>query len=176
MQLPLAYLDAVVVEEVPIDLWRRLFDAVGWPTTLAARRENFRHQDVLVAFEQDTPSDELLQALETLHVLGTPAGGEAIGAAMQDRNVPGDMLPPDASDRELALYLFLAQREDASLADVFARAQTQAHERGGHRCYHEFMGRAARVVANVTTKGNALREMTLKFCQDSDLGDHVHVR
>lgn len=176
MQLPLAYLDAAVVEEVPVDLWRQLFDEVGWPATLASRRQDFGHADVLAAFEQDTPSDELLQALETLHVLGTETGCEAIVTAMQDRCVSRDVLPPDASERELALHLFLAQRNDASLADVFARAQTQAQEQGGYRCYHEFVGRAAHAVTDLAAKGDALRDATLHYCRDRGLGDHVQVR
>lgn len=176
MQLPLAYFDAAVVEEVPIDLWRQLFNAVGWPATLAARQQDFAHADVLAAFEQDAPSDELLQALETLHVLGTEGGCEAIMAAMKDRRVSRDVLPVDVSERELALHLFLAQRDDASLADVFARAQTQAQERGGHRCCHEFLGLAAREVTNLAMKVDALRASLLQFCRDSDLGDHVDAR
>lgn len=176
MQIPLAYLDAAVVEEVPVDLWRQLFDVVGWPATLTGRRQDFEHADVLAAFERDTPSDDLLQALETLNVLGTEVGCEAIMTAMQDRRVPREVLPSDVSERELALHLFMALRGDASLADVFARAQIQAQEQGGQRCYHEFLGRAARAVSNLASKGDELRDATLQYCRDCDLGDHVQVR
>ncbi len=87
MQLPLAYLDAAAIEEVPIDLWKDVFDVVGWPPSLASMRESFGHEDVLRAFTQDEPTDNLLQALEALHTLGTEAGREAILSAIQDLHV-----------------------------------------------------------------------------------------
>src|SRR6266571_5809093 len=121
MQLPLAYLDAAVIEEVPIDVWREVFEATGWPESLASKRSSFGHEDVLHAFSQDNPTDSLLQALETLHALGTEAGREAIVSAMNDRRVPVDALPADKGEREFALRLYLAQRSNASMADVFAR-------------------------------------------------------
>lgn len=176
MQLPLAYLDLTAIEEVPVDLWRRLFAAVGWPTSLADQRDAFTHADVLAAFEQDSLGDELLLALEALHVLGTGEGCEAITAAMQDQRVPRDVLPSDTSERELAVHLFLAQRDNASLADVFARAQTEAQERGASRCYHEFMGRSVGHITDLTRKRDLLRDATLEYCREGDLGDHVQVR
>ncbi|MGH7603319.1 MAG: hypothetical protein ACRENK_04885, partial [Gemmatimonadaceae bacterium] len=75
MQLAFAFFDAAVIEEVPIDLWREVFDATGWPAALTSKRASFTHEDVLPAL-QDSPSDSLLQALETLHTLGTEAGRE----------------------------------------------------------------------------------------------------
>jgi len=176
MQLPLAFLDATAVEEVSIELWHRLFDQVGWPSSLDERRDVFVHTDVVSALESDALSDELLQALEALHTLGTEAGSEAIVNAMHDRNVPRDLLPAEAGERELALHLYIVQRGDAALADVFVRAQTDAQERSDQRCYHEFMGVAPRAVTNLVSKRDALRDETLRRCRDADLGDHVQVR
>ena len=34
MQLPMAYLDAVAIEEVPVELWERIFERAGWPPSL----------------------------------------------------------------------------------------------------------------------------------------------
>lgn len=176
MQLPLAHFDASVIEEVPTDLWRLVFDAVGWPATLESKRPSFSHADVLDAFERDNPTDDLLQALEVLHSLGTESGREAIIAAMRDRRVPMERLPVGGGEREFALHLFLAQRADASLADVFARAQTQVDEGGDHRRYNEFLGKEAHVVSGVNEKRDALRDATLAYCRENDLGDHVQVR
>ena len=81
MQIPLAYIDSAVLEEVPVSLWTELFEAVGWPESLAAKRTTFTHDDVLGAIQRDVLSDELLLALETLHNLGTPEGREAQEAA-----------------------------------------------------------------------------------------------
>lgn len=176
MQLPLAYLDATVVEEVPIDLWRQLFDAIGWPPSLDGRRRNLTHVGVLEALERDVPSDDLLQALEALHMLGTETGGEAILGALQDQHLPAGALPQGASARELALRLFLAQRHDAGLAGVFARAQSAAQLHGEVRQYHEFLGRDARRVSNLGDRRVALEAATRKYAEKHDLGDHVHVR
>ena len=128
MPLPLAYLDAAVIEEVSLDTWKDVFDFVGWPNSLMASRASFTHENVLQAFQKDDPSDHLLQALETLHSLGTEAGRDAIVTAMSDRRVPLDTLPQNTGEREFALRLFIAQQNNASLADVFARAQMQLQE------------------------------------------------
>jgi len=176
MQLPLAYFDASVIEEVPIDLWRQVFDDVGWLATLDSKRQTFTHADVLDAFEHDDPTDDLLQAIEVLHTLGTEAGRDAIVSAMNDRRVPLETLAASTGSAEFATHLFLAQRSDASLADVFARAQAQVQEGADHRRYNEFVGTEARVVTNLNAKAEALRGEMLRYCQESDLGDHVQVR
>src|SRR5688572_16415736 len=106
MQIPLAYMDSAVLEEVPIPLWTKLFDTVGWPESLAPKRTTtFTHDDVLEALQRDRLNDELLLALETLHNLGTPQGRETISGVMSDRHIPLDALPHDVGERELALYL-----------------------------------------------------------------------
>ncbi|MGC4052854.1 MAG: hypothetical protein QM757_26300 [Paludibaculum sp.] len=176
MQLPLAFLDITAVEEVSIDLWRDVFEATDWPTTLSAKRTSFGHEDVLRALEQDNPSDDLLQALETLDTLGTEAGREALISAMNDRRVPLSALPTDTGEREFALRFYLGQRSNASLADVFVRAQTQVQETGDHRRYNEFIGKKAESVSKLTAKSERLRNEILRYCQEADLGDHVQVR
>lgn len=175
MQLPLAYLDAAAIAEVPIDVWKNVFDAVGWPPSLAGMRTSFEHEDVLRAFAQDQPTDSLLQALEALDTLGTEAGREAVMSAMQDRGVSTGALPANTGEREFALRFFIAQRTDASLADAFVRAQIQIQEGGNQRRYNEFMGKEARCVKGLDGKKEALREEILGFCRKSDLGDHVQV-
>jgi hypothetical protein len=176
MQLPLAYLDGAVIEEVPIDVWRDVFEATGWPESLASKHSSFGHEDVLRALGQDNPSDNLLQALETLHTLGTETGREAILSAMNDRRVPLDTLPADRGEREFALRLYLAQRRNASLADVFARAQTHVQEGSDQRRYNEFMGKEARSVTNLDARKEKLHDEILRHCRESDLGEHVQVQ
>jgi len=176
MPLPLAYLDAAVIEEVSLDTWKDVFDFVGWPDSLMGRRASFTHENVLEAFQNDDPSDHLLQALEALHDLGTEAGRDAIVTAMNDRRVPLDTLPQNTGEREFALRLFIAQQNNASLADVFARAQTQLQEGSDQRRYNEFMGKEPRPVVKLSAKAQMLKELVLKYCRDSDLGEHVEVR
>jgi hypothetical protein len=175
MQLPLAYLDAAAIEEVPIEVWKDVFDNVGWPPSLASQRDSFGHKDILRSFAEDSPTDGLLQALEALHALGTETGREAIMAAIQDRRITDVALPLDKGDREFALRFYVAQRANASLADALVRAQTQAQEGGNQRRYNEFMAKEARSIDGMNRKMEALREEILSFCKKSDLGDHVHV-
>jgi hypothetical protein len=175
MQLPLVYLDAAAIEEVPIDVWKGVFDAVGWPSSLASVRDSFGHENIRDAFQKDTPTDGLLQALEALHMLGTESGREAILSAIQDRNVADAVLPNGKGEREFALQFFVAQRANASLADAFVRAQIQVQEEGNQRRYHEFMGKEARAVAGLDGKKAELRAEVLAFCEKSDLGNHVQV-
>jgi len=175
MQLPIAYLDAAAIEEVAIEVWKDVFDAVGWPPSLASVRNSFGHEDVLRALSQDAPTDPLLQALEALEAFGTETGREAVMSAMQDRGVPTDTLPANKGDKEFALRFYIAQRTDAALADAFLRAQIQVQEGGNQRRYNEFLGKEARRIKNLDGKKEALREEILDFCRKSDLGDHVHV-
>jgi hypothetical protein len=176
MQIPLAHMDSAVLEEVPIPLWTELFEAVGWPQSLAPKRATtFTYDDVLAAIQSDRLNDELLLALETLHRLGTPEGRETINAVMSDRHIPLDALPHDLGERELALRLFLKQRGDGALAEVFSRAQVQIQE-GEQRRFNDFIGRKAQRVRDVAAKGKALEDAVREFCKQSDLGDHVHVR
>ena len=175
LQLPIAYLDAAAIEEVPIDVWKDVFDVVGWPPSLTSMRGSFGHKDVVRAFGQDEPTDDLLLALEVLETLGTEAGREAIMSAVQDRGASSGALPTGKGEREFALRFYIAQRTDASLADAFVRAQTQIQEGGNQRRYNEFMGKEARRVKGLDGKREALREAILCFCRKSDLGDHVQV-
>ncbi|MBX9609193.1 MAG: hypothetical protein K2Y51_23480 [Gammaproteobacteria bacterium] len=175
MRLPLTYLDGAVVEEVPLDLWRETFEAVGWPDTLLAKRKTLEHSDVLDALHKDELSSGLLLALETLHSLGTEAGREAIASTMSERRVPVDALHTDIGAREFALRLYLGQLADASLADVFARAQTHMQEGGRHWRYNEFLGKESRPLTKLEERKTALLRKVLNHCLESDLGDHVQV-
>ncbi len=175
MQLALAYLDASAIEEVPLTLWRDVFDAYGWPASLADKRDTFSHTDLQGALRDDDLSDGLRHGLETIHTLGTEPGREAIVSAMNARGVRLKELPPETSARELAMHLYMAQRGDASLADVFARAQTQVQE-GGLSCrYHEYLGKESKTVTNLEKKKIALHAEVLRHCRESDLGEHVQV-
>jgi|GEM_PF-5309344 len=176
MSLPLAYLDAAVVEELPVDLWCQAFDQIGWPASLVSRRTALSHAEIVEAFARDEATDEMLQLFEVLHTLGSDAGADAIQTALDDQLIPSDVLPEGASERERVVHLFLAQRKNASLADVFARAQVQVQERGEHRRYNEFLGRTPRGVHSIASTIAALEVATRAYCQAHDLGDHVQVR
>lgn len=175
MQIRLAFADPVVIEEVSLPLWRELFDAVGWPPSLRGKSESLTHEDILMALQGDGQSDELLQAIETLHDLGTPEGREAISALLADRQVPAGTLPQGIGERELALRLFLLQRSDGALAEVFTRAQVQVQE-GNHRRFNDFIGQKPKRFRDLAAKRQALGQAILAYCKQEDLGDHVQVR
>ena len=175
MQLPLMYLDASVIEEVPLSLWRDVFATVGWPASLGDKEGRCTHGDVLEALRNDDLAADLLYVLEILHTLGTEAGREAITSVMSERHVQLDTLPAGASERELAIRLYLAQRADAALADVLARAQTQMQEKGDRRRYNEFLAREPRAVSRLEDRRKAFYAALRRHCEASDLGDHVQV-
>ena len=175
MQLPLIYLDASAIEEVPLPLWREAFEMLGWPASLGDKQATFTHDDARDAILNDDLADNLLQALEILHTLGTEAGREAITSVMSERRAQLSELPDGASERELAMRLYLEQRGSASMADVLVRAQTQIQESGDRRCYNEFVAKEPRAVGNLKRHREMLRAAVLRHCKDSDLGDHVQV-
>jgi hypothetical protein len=175
MKISLAFTDLSVIEEVPLPLWRELFDAVGWLESLRSRGDSMTHDEIVLAFQQDTPSDELLQALETLHNLGTPEGRDAISILLVDRQVSPTVLPQGLGERELALRLFLAQRTNGALAEIFSRAQVQLQE-GNNRRFNDFIGKKPKTVRDPLKKGQELEAAIRDHCQQSDLGDHVQVR
>jgi hypothetical protein len=51
---------------------------------------------------------------EAIDTLGTENGRDAISAVMADRRIAVDALPQGLGERELALHLFLLQRNDGS--------------------------------------------------------------
>ena len=175
MHVPLLYLEASAIEEVPLPLWKEVFEAFGWPKSLDGKWPSFTYEEVQDALHKDDLTDNLIQALEVLHTLGTEAGRGAITSVMAERRVQLNELPEGASERELAMQLYLAQRSNASLADVFARVQTQIQESGDRRRYNEFVAKEPRVINDLKRRRGMLRAAVLSHCQDCDLGDHVQV-
>lgn len=175
MQIPLALADSVVIEEVSLPLWRELFDALGWPTSLEGKSESLTYEEIISAFQRDVLSDELLQAIETIHDLGTPEGREANSTLLADRQVSPSTLPQGLGERELALHLFLSQRNDGALAEVFSRAQIQIQE-GNHRRFNDFIGKKPKRIRDLSAIREKLERTILEYCQQEDLGNHVQVR
>lgn len=174
MQIPLAFADPVVIEEVSIPLWCELFDALGWPTSLRDKSDALTHNMIVSSFHGDELSDEQLLAIETLHDLGTPEGRETISALLADRQIHSSTLPQGLGERELALRLFLSQRSDGALAEVFSRAQVQIQE-GNHRRFNDFIGKKPKHIRDLSTTRQALERAILEYCKQKDLGDHVQV-
>jgi hypothetical protein len=175
MQPSFAFINSVAIEEVSLPLWRELFDAIGWPPSIEGAGESLTHESIMDALHRDPPSDELLLALETLDDLGTPVGRETITAQLNDRRIQPGVLPPDLGERELALRLFMAQRSDGALAEVFSRAQVQIQE-GNSRRFNDFAGKQSGALRELRNKLQALEQGILDHCRAQDLGEHVQVR
>ena len=70
--IPLDLFDAIVIEEVSDTLWKRIFDAIGYPSGLNAR--NFSTKALLDRLNSDGASEELIDVLRTINELGTDDG------------------------------------------------------------------------------------------------------
>ncbi len=152
MTLPLAYLDVAVIEEVPVEVWTDVFETTGWPMSLAGKKNSIAHADIVEALRGDPPSDELLHALETLHEFGSEAGRDAIITAMNDRHIPLNTIAENSGEKEFSLRFYLAQRKNAALVDVFARAQIQIQEGGDQKRYSDFLGKEPRSFTHLSDK------------------------
>ena len=175
MKLSLAYLTGMI-DEIPPEAWADLFEAAGWPASLAQKRGTPKHEQIVTALTDDDLSDELLEALDVLETLGTSAGRAAIEAALADQHLLPDVLPPNEGDRVYALRLFIGQRQDTALGDVLARAQIQIQQGVGNRPANEFLGKEAKRIPDAKKKAKALVQATLDFCCERKLGDYVQVK
>ncbi|MBK7115794.1 MAG: hypothetical protein IPH71_07185 [Proteobacteria bacterium] len=175
MQPSFAFINPAIIEEVCLTQWRELFDAIGWPPSISGAGESLTHEGIIDALHRDPLSDELLLALETLDNLGTPAGREVIAAQLNDRQMPPGVLPLNLGERELALRLFIAQRSDGALADVFSRAQVQIQE-GSSRRFNDFTGKKPGVLPGLRAKRQEIEQAILEYCREQDLGEYVQVR
>lgn len=173
MQLPLAYLDASAIEEIPLEVWSDLFERVGWPGSV--RPDRFDHDSIRDSLQRDEPSDQLLLALEAIHSLGTGEGREALLEAVGDRCVAVERLPSDCGDREFAARLFVLQLSESDVSDAFVRAQIRIHAAGQHATINEFRGIEAKPIASAKTARRSLENLVLSHCAENDLGDHVQV-
>ena len=173
MQLPLAYLDASAIEEVPLDAWHDLFEVVGWSSSLKA--QSLSYDAIRASFDHDEPTEGLLLALEAVHGLGTDAGREALLEAMRDRHVEEFRIPDGCGEREFAVRLFILQRSEPSVADAFVRAQIKVQTTGEHKAVNEFWGAESRVVTSVESSRARLRDLMHAYCKEHDLGEHIEV-
>ena len=70
MQLSLPLVDAATIEELPIDLWRELFNVTGWPKSIGGKRNAFTHDDVLSALAARRRDGQFLVGFAAEHGAG----------------------------------------------------------------------------------------------------------
>lgn len=66
MTLPLAFLDVAAIEEVTVDVWTEVFEATGWPLSLAEKKGSIGHADIVEALRKDPLTDESCMPLKPL--------------------------------------------------------------------------------------------------------------
>lgn len=173
MQLPLAHLDASAIEEIPLDAWQELFEAVGFPESLVGA--SLSYEAILASFANDAPSTGLLHALEAIHSLGTELGRDALLEAWRDRHLDEAPLPVDCGEREFAVRLFALQKSDPAVEAAIVHARIKVLATVEQRSVHEFRGTVAGQVIRVGDAKAQLKERMLAHCKENDLGTHVQV-
>ena len=172
-QVPLAFLDAAAVEEIPLVLWQEVL-AIS-RVVVPGGGELSSHAEILDALQTASASAELLEALQSINELGTEGGREAIVEALTDAQIDLQGIP-DCGEREFSLRIYLRQRLDPALAEAFDRAQVRLQEGEKRRAYHDFFGRSALAVMDLPRAKARLAELFLAHCREQGLGEHVQVR
>lgn len=171
--VPSMLLDLVAIEEVPIVVWRRAFEVVGYPPGLTAR--TLSHDAVVDHVLSGQVSTELIELLQVLHDLGTDGGVDAMKAVAEahqhDLGAITAMAP-----REAAVQLWLEQRVDPTLREIFMRVQMQAETRREPRAFRDYVGKTARAIVDWKATERRLRALVQEFCTQQEFGDHVDVR
>ncbi|MFZ5477856.1 MAG: hypothetical protein ACOZNI_13865 [Myxococcota bacterium] len=174
--IPTAFLDVVAIEEVPLERWREVFAAIGYPAGLTA--ENLSHDALADRLTESEPSEDLRELLQTIHDLGDDGGRGALQEAVRDRNAAPRGLYLDAPAPDLAVQLWLLQRapgnEDAR--EVFLRAQMRVQAGPARRAFREYAAAKARVVHDLEAARIRLRERVRVRCASEGMGDYAEVR
>jgi hypothetical protein len=172
-QAPTILLDAVVIEEVPLPLWGRVFHEIGYPSGVPSNGLTMEAVHDYVRERQVSP--EFIEVLQVIHDIGTDSGLDAMiavaGAHQRDLGTIATHPP-----REAAVELWLAQRRDASLSEVFTRVQMQAEARREPRTFREFRGKTARPLLEWNPIQLRLGELVRIWCREQGFGEHVDVR
>lgn len=172
-QVPTLLLDAVVIEEVPIALWQKVFTQIGYPPGI--KPADLSHDAILEHVQEGKTSPELIEVLQAIHDLGTDAGADAVKAVAAAHQLDlGAIIK--RSPREGAVELWLAQRQDAALREVYTRIQMQAEARREPRSFREFRGRAARPLLDWKKTKRRLADLVAAWCGEEGFGDHIDVR
>lgn len=172
-RVPTILLDLVAIEELPLALWRRVFEVVGYPSGLSPT--NLSHAAIIDHVGGGDVSEQLIEVLQVLHDIGTESGLEAMNAVAEAHQCDlGQILvlPP----REAAVQLWLSQRADPAMQELFTRVQMQAETRREPRAFREYVGKTARAVPEWKGVQERLRQLVQALCKEEGFGDHVDVR
>lgn len=171
--VPTALLDVTEIEEVPLAIWILVFEEIGYPFGLT--KDTLTVDGVLTYVRGNAVTAELIEVLQTMHDLGTDSGADAIksvGNAHQlDLSAISGLAP-----REAAVQLWLAQRRDVKLQELFTRVLMQAETRKPPRSFREFRGKENRRVIDWEVCRARLQKGVTDWCNQNGLGEYVDVR
>ena len=171
-----AYLhDVRLIEEVALDRWRELFDAVGYPAALESHPLTHASiERVLFAEKVDTA---LIDALETIEELRSERGRECLVRSADDLGCSRASWPTEFTSGELALHLWIRQFKDDTIAAVLSQARIRAFETGTRRPHQDFAGKSARRLsygeAELRTR---VQEEAIAWLRVNERGNYAEVK
>lgn len=131
------------VELAPIEVWGRLFDVAGWPSTL--ERDSLTHRNILTSFASSALPDALLDALQCALDLGTPEGVDELHSVAESRGVSSSDLGAHTNPLTFVFELWLRHHDSRPVAAVLRLAQLAQHKRASPtKTFREFVGTVAR--------------------------------
>lgn len=170
----LTLFDPVIVEEVPIEWWRKVFTITGFPTGLTSK--NLTWEKIVELAPAATNNLQLLDFMQALQDLGSEDGAESIFLSAQAAGFATDDWPEDEAPRIRAVRLWVEQHKNERLRQLVIASQVHAVERGRRPPVHEFVGEK---VSTVRPKPKDLKhaiEAAMEgVCDAHQLGTHVEV-
>lgn len=171
--VPLDALDVINIEEVSEAAWESIFDEIGYPPGITA--STFTKEALLEHLAGGTASEELINALSVINELGTPEAVDAMKAVADSHQIDLDTIIAHVP-RDAAAYLWLAQRKDSTLREVYTRIQMQTEGRRSPRTYREFCGQRNAQLPDWSVIQPRLLSEVQAWCLQQSYGDHVDIR
>lgn len=168
--LPTSFHEATAYREVSLDTWRAILATAGESARLNGTA--LSHELLWQSVATSPPGEELLDALEVIHELGTDTGRELFLSAAADQQVSLGAVD-DEPARELAARIWLQSRSDSALAEVLVRARFSAYKTGHERTYREFVG--SRPSAAGRLDQQRLLDAAKAWCQQHQMSEPIEV-
>jgi hypothetical protein len=171
----LTLFDPVIVEEVPIEWWRKVFAIAGYPAGLSTK--NLTHPKIIELAPTAADNVRLWDFIQALHDLGSEDGTESIFLAAQTSGFSTEGWPANEVPRVRAVRLWVEQHQNERLRQVMLASQVHAVERGRRPPVHEFVGQSASTVRHRPKDlERAIEDAMHEVCDIHLLGTHVEAR
>ncbi len=169
-RLPAEHLDATPIRKVSLRQWQAIWPRLGHrmpanPTAI---------DEVVDVLAQPGLSRHCHDLLQVLHELGTPQGAQALHDAAICSGIGRDDWPDAVED--LAAEVWLRAQELPEYERVLLLAELDMHERDGSASSREFVGRGARIPADVLPRLEGFREHMRKWFRGEGMGTALTVK